>query len=274
MNLTSSSIDQPIFFIRQGVGQPVLLIHGIAASHADWEGLSSELVKAGFEAIALDLPGHGNSGMPEKPDLINLEIVFDTLVEWIRTLKLTTPPFFVGHSLGGYLALEYALHFPEQTRGMVLIDPYYSPFQIPYLVRVGYRENLIFAAARRKIPDRFYDLLVETTSFLNPGRYVLRHDLPQYVRRQMAENFRRASPGIFKLPFTARNLEPYLSQIHSPTLVIYGTRDSTLRPRSFGNLVTHLSHAQGIGIKAGHVPHQSNADETNRTILDFFKKLV
>jgi pimeloyl-ACP methyl ester carboxylesterase len=272
MNKVNTNSFCDIHFVREGNGQPVILVHGIAASLHDWSNLAIELRNAGFETIALDLPGHGDSCKPEGLDLYHLENVFDTMVEWIRNLELETPPILIGHSMGGYLILEYALRYPNQTLGLILIDPFFSPDQIPALVRLGYREEMIGAGARRNVPGWFYDWMVEATSFLNPGRYFLKHDLPQNVRKQMAENYRHAAPGIFKLPFTARNLESYLPNILVPTLVIYGLRDTTLDPRSFERLISLLPKAQGISLKAGHVPHQSNAEETNHFILDFIAR--
>jgi len=151
-------------------------------------------------------------------------------------------------------------------------NPFFSPDQIPALVKLGFREELIGEAARRNVPGWFYEMMVEATSFLNPGRYFLKHDLPQHVRKQMAENYRHAAPGIFKLPFTARNLEPDLPNILIPTLVIYGTRDTTLNPRSIERLINLMPNAEGKGLKTGHVPHQSNPEETLQFILDFIAR--
>jgi triacylglycerol lipase len=272
MNWVNPNSFCEINYFRAGKGQPVVLVHGIAASLHDWSDLASELRDAGLETISLDLPGHGDSCKPVGLDLYHLENVFDTMVEWIRNLGLETPPIIIGHSMGGYLTLEYALRYPELTLGMILINPFFSPNQISTWVRLSYRENMIAAAARRSVPGWFYDWMIDATSFFNPGRYFLKHDLPQPVRRQMAENYRHAAPGIFKLPFTARNLEPYLPNIINPTLVIYGTRDTTLDPRSFARLIKLLPNAEGKSLKAGHVPHQSNPEETNQCIMDFIAK--
>jgi pimeloyl-ACP methyl ester carboxylesterase len=261
-----------INFIRQGQGQPVILVHGIAASLQDWSDLACELRESGLETIALDLPGHGDSCKPDGLDPYHLEILFDTMVEWIRTLELNTPPILIGHSMGGYLILEYALRYPDQTLGLILIDPFFSPDQIPFLVRVGHRKKIISASAHRNLPGWFYGMIVDATSFLNPGRYFLKHDLSQEVRKKMAENYRKAAPGIFRLPFTARNLEPHLPHIVTPTMVIYGIRDTTLDPHSFERLINLLPNAEGKSLKAGHVPHQSNPEETHQLILDFIAR--
>jgi len=272
MNKINPNSFCDINFVRDGKGQPVILVHGIAASLHDWSDLAFQLRDAGMETIALDLPGHGDSCKPEGLDHYHLENVFDTMVVWIRDLELDAPPILIGHSMGGYLILEYALRHPEQTLGLILIDPFFSQNQIPALMRLSYRENMIAAAARRSVPGWFYDWMIDTISLLNPGRYFLKHDLPQPVRRQMADNYRHAAPGIYRLPFTARNLEPYLPNIITPALVIYGTRDTTLDPRSFARLINLLPNAEGKSLKAGHVPHQSNPEETNQCILDFMAR--
>lgn len=273
MNIRKPNDFCNLNFVRTGSGIPVVLIHGIAASLHDWDVLASRLIGEGFETISLDLPGHGDSCKPDQLDLYHIENIFDSLAEWVRTLELSSPPILIGHSLGGYLSLEYALRYPERTRGLVLIDPFYSPDQIPFLMRLGYREDMISAATRRNVPGWFYDFMVEATSFLNPGAYFLKHDLPPEIRRQMAENYKCAAPGIYKLPFTARNLEPYLHKINAPTLLIYGSRDATLKPASFEHLLNQMPNSRGYRLKAGHVPHQSNAMETNRLVVDFVSEL-
>lgn len=251
----------------------MVLIHGIAASLKDWDTLVSRLVTAGFETIVLDLPGHGDSCKPDQLDFYRLDNILDSLVDWMETLDLEQPPVLVGHSLGGYLSLEYALRYPDCIRGLVLINPFYSPDQIPALIRLSYREKRFSAASRRSAPAWFYDFMVEATSFLNPGVYFLKHDLPLETRRQMAENYKRAAPDIFNLPFTARDLKPFLDKINSPVLMIYGSRDNTLNPRTFEQLLTLLPDVRDFALKAGHVPHLSNANETNRLVVDFVSNL-
>lgn len=273
MSKQSLSDSREINYVRAGSGQPVVLIHGIAASLHDWDSLAAQLAENGFETIALDLPGHGESFKPDNIERYRLEIVFDSFVDWIQSLGLSEPVILIGHSLGGYLALEYALRFRDRCLGLVLIDPFYSPEQISFLIRLGYRENLLGAATRRNVPAWFYDMMVDASSFLNPGTYILRHDLPPEVRRQMADNFKRASMGIYNLPFTARNLEPYLPEIDKPVLILYGSRDTTLHPNSFQRMSVLMPRAQVIGLKAGHVPHQSLPHDTNRFILEFISKI-
>src|SRR5512147_1056169 len=107
-----------VYFTSQGEGQPVVLIHGLAASSYDWDKLIPELTSRGCQAIALDLLGHGDSAKPDEPDDYQAEGIYRHLDDWLNDLGLETQPVLVGHSLGGYLSLLYALRNPDKVRGL------------------------------------------------------------------------------------------------------------------------------------------------------------
>ena len=113
------------------------MIHGLAASLHDWDYLLPELVKAGYAGYALDLLGHGDS---PKPDVRGYQVdwLFDHFLFWLESLHFKQPSVLIGHSVGGYLALEFARRFPGQTRGLILIDPVYSLGQFPGFMRFAY----------------------------------------------------------------------------------------------------------------------------------------
>ncbi len=119
-------------FVSQGKGAPVVMIHGLAASLHDWDFLLPELVNAGYSGYALDLLGHGDSPKPQVRGY-RMDWIFDHFLIWFESLHLERPAVLIGHSLGGYIALEFARRYPERTRGLVLVDPFYSLAQLPAL---------------------------------------------------------------------------------------------------------------------------------------------
>jgi pimeloyl-ACP methyl ester carboxylesterase len=258
-----------IAYTRSGAGKPVLLLHGLAASLHDWDALVPELVALGYETTCPDLPGHGHSYKSENLQDYQLENIFDKLLEWIEKLDFQKPMTVIGHSMGGYFSLELAIRHPDLVSKLVLVDPFYEPHQIPLLLRWGYREEILAHALNRTVPDWFYIGMIELTSIFIPGRRFLSHDLPRDVRKQSVENYKLASAGIYKLPLTGRNLEPFVGQINVPTLLVYGSRDQTLAPSSFPKLAALISNVLLKPVKAGHTPHQSNAEEFNRLVIDF-----
>jgi 4,5:9,10-diseco-3-hydroxy-5,9,17-trioxoandrosta-1(10),2-diene-4-oate hydrolase len=258
-------------FVREGNGAPVVMAHGLAASLHDWDEFLPALAVQGYAGYALDLLGHGDSAKPDDLDLYTAENVFAHLRDWVASLALDEPFVFIGHSLGGCMALKYALRFPEQLKALVLVNPFYSVEQLPRALRLFFRRPLFNTALIQMTPYWLFRMLIDLSSLSfgssMPGKYIL----PEAVRIQTALDYKRSSPNIYNIPRTLQDLTCDLLSLTLPTLVVWGENDQTLAPASFPKLVELLPNARGVKLPAGHVPHQSHAKEFNRIVLDFLK---
>ena len=100
-------------------GKPVLLLHGQAFSSKTWVDLGtlSYLAKAGFNVVAVDLPGFGKS---EKiADNVKPEDFLGHLVAALHLEK----PVIVSPSMSGWFSIPYLMQHPEQIRGFVPVAP-------------------------------------------------------------------------------------------------------------------------------------------------------
>ena len=106
-----------IHVLEGGTGQPVLLLHGLKFQAATWEelGTLSQLAGWGFRAIALDMPGFGRSAAHDLEPTAVLERLF-------RHLELDRP-VILGPSMGGRIALEFAIERPADLLGLILVGP-------------------------------------------------------------------------------------------------------------------------------------------------------
>ena len=262
---------QTVNSTREGAGPPIILIHGLAGSMFDWADLLPALVAAGYTVHTLDLLGHGRSFQPKELDQYHVDRVFEHLKGWIDSLELDRPAILVGHSLGGYLALEYALAFPQKVRALVLADAFYTLDQLSLLLRLHYKRPVINLGLISYAPEWLIRIAIEL------GRIVIRngYSAPRSKsgRAQTANDYKRASPGIYNIPSTAHDLTPGLSRIQAPTLVIWGAHDKSLSPESFITLAAALPNAQTVTLDAGHVAHQSHAAEFNEHVLEFLRSL-
>jgi proline iminopeptidase len=100
----------------------VLLLHGgPAATHEYWEACDSYLPAAGIEYYYYDQLGSAYSDQPDDPDLWNIERFVDEVEQVRQALDLHRDNFYlVGHSWGGILAIEYALRFQRNLKGLVI----------------------------------------------------------------------------------------------------------------------------------------------------------
>ena len=259
-------------YVHQGEGPPVIMIHGVAASLHDWDDLLPELAKDGYASYALDLLGHGDSPKLDSR-AYQMDWLFEHFSSWMKSLHLTQPAILIGHSLGGYIAMEYARRVSAWTRGLVLVNPLYSLRQLPALLRRTYRRPHLSGFIVERTPRWLFRMIVDMTSMAMGRRTGVLHSLPERIRAQTALDYTRTAPGVYHVPNTGEDLTPYLPSISLPTLVVWGDRDQTLSPASFPKLVEAMPRAVGKRVHAGHMPHQSNPEEFHQMVKEFLREV-
>ncbi|WP_226674534.1 alpha/beta fold hydrolase [Mesobacillus jeotgali] len=115
--------DIEMSFIDKGKGNPIVLIHGFAGSKDYWEKIIPQLASE-HRVIALDLPGHGESGM--RKDRYSIEDMASTIKDLLEQLGLDQVTMF-GHSLGGYITLAFAELYPQYLKGFSLVHSTANP---------------------------------------------------------------------------------------------------------------------------------------------------
>jgi pimeloyl-ACP methyl ester carboxylesterase len=150
-----------LHYVEQGNGRPVLLLHGNAGFVQDWSAVVPKLA-AHYRVLAFDRPGHGASSRPSArhttPD------VQARLIHAALERLNAECPIVVGFSWGGGLSLIYALQYPGETCGLVLITPRAFPdgatrslaYQLGRTPVLGdmFRHSVMLPIARRIIRDR------------------------------------------------------------------------------------------------------------------------
>jgi 2-succinyl-6-hydroxy-2,4-cyclohexadiene-1-carboxylate synthase len=97
----------------------VVFLHGFAGSARDWERIGDTIERLGLRGMAIDLPGHGDSEVPEDPSRFSIE---ETTRDLCALLELTgiREAHWVGYSMGGRIALYAAAKHPERVRTLVV----------------------------------------------------------------------------------------------------------------------------------------------------------
>jgi len=105
-------------FRKYGSGQPLLILHGLFGQSDNWNTLSKRFGENGFETFTIDQRNHGLS---PHSDIMNYEVMADDIKEFIETHNLKNP-ILLGHSLGGKVAMSFALKYPGVLDKLIVVD--------------------------------------------------------------------------------------------------------------------------------------------------------
>lgn len=135
---------------------PVLLVHGIGHRRQAWGQVPQLLADRGHDVVVVDLPGHGESPGPRRPDGYSMRSSVEQLERLCRDLGINRP-HVVGNSLGGLMALHMASRGNAQS--VVAVSPagFYPPH---HLLVVGTELLAIKAGAR--VPQAIYRRLMSS----------------------------------------------------------------------------------------------------------------
>ncbi|MGY1722104.1 alpha/beta fold hydrolase [Blastococcus sp. SYSU DS0533] len=117
-------LDGPVRYLDLGgpAGAPVLLcVHGLGGSALNW-GLLAPLLSARHRVLAVDLFGHGGSGVPAAPRLDALAADRRLVDRFVREV-VGEPVVLLGHSMGGVVTVLQAAGAPATVRRLVLLSP-------------------------------------------------------------------------------------------------------------------------------------------------------
>ena len=202
------------YFLHEGgrpANPPLVLIHGAGGDHLSWPPEIRRLT--GARVFTLDLPGHGRS---EGPGHQSVSDYADSVIAFLNAAVLSRA-VFIGHALGGAIALTLAIVHPERVAGIGLIS---SGARLPIARTV--LEN----AANPATMNMAVRSLQESMH------------IPEALKGLKDQNYRQVSsirPTLFHGDLIACDqfdLTSRLAEVRAPSLVICGT-DDQLVPRYF-----------------------------------------
>lgn len=108
----------PVFYSDEGKGTPIVLLHGFLENSNMWGNFIPQLTKK-YRVISVDLLGHGQTG--SLGYIHSMEEMADMVSAVLNHLKIMKG-VFIGHSMGGYVALAFAEKYPDQIQGLCLAN--------------------------------------------------------------------------------------------------------------------------------------------------------
>jgi pimeloyl-ACP methyl ester carboxylesterase len=117
-------------YLVGGSGRPLLLVHGLGSRGEDWANLIPQLINSGNHVYALDLLGYGDSDQPRDARYSISQQA--AMVEGFLDSQHLRQVDMAGWSMGGWIAMQVALHQPQRIRRLVLLDSAGLRFQLSF----------------------------------------------------------------------------------------------------------------------------------------------
>jgi pimeloyl-ACP methyl ester carboxylesterase len=249
-------------------GAPVLLVHGWAISAYLWRHNISALAGAGFRVYAADLPGHGLSDAPLAKGSYSLESLADDVAALMDSLELERAAV-VAQSMGGRIALELARR--HRVTRLALFGPVGFGEISPVRDLAPFLPNIPGSLVAMLVPRELVEL-IQRRVYGKIGWFTER-DIDEYWAPTQFPAVVQASLQMLR-EFDWTPVGPsVLSEISTPTLVVFGTLDGTVKPVNTEQLVAALQHGRLEWIEGGgHVVMEESPETINQLLIGFLKQ--
>lgn len=267
------------FYEDAGNGPVVVLIHGHSADLRTWDYQVRPLVEAGFRVIRYDVRGHGRSmvapgGYTWAGYSADLRDLLDRLnVERPITERLDVPAVhLVGLSMGGGIALKFALDNPGRALSLTLVDSALPGFT--YSEEFSAQIEALVEAVRAEGPRAAFERLWLSHPFFDgvrryPERFALVREM--VLSYQAADYREEATAEADEQP----QLIERLPEIKPPALVVVGENDLPDFRLIADILSANLPNARQLAMAdCWHLPPLEKPEEFNEALLRFLQEMA
>lgn len=241
----------PTRVLVAGTGPAIVFVHGTGGSGKVWFNQLRRF-EASYQVIAPDLPGYGETPLPEHIRSID---DYPAFLSALLDAMGIDQAIFAGNSMGGRVSLQLALDQPERVAGLILLNA--SGLTLPGVPTFRVRD-----AAPEEFAARLYYRAAQRTALAERFAHS-----PEQVRAR--ETMLRLTQ-----PPLRQDMQARLGEIQVPTLVIWGEGDQIIPPAYADAFVEGIPGSQLAMIeRAGHVPMIERPGAVNEAIACFLASL-
>lgn len=250
--------DIELHYDEWGRGFPVVAVPGFTETSSMWQ-MQRDAFAAHHRFIVYDARGHGASDAPDDADRYSPELLVDDIAALLDHLG-EPRAHIMGHSLGGAIAMRFALAHPDRTARLVVVNS-----------NSGSAPPEWQAMLRERLPEMARSLRAGGVASLAAS--MINYRLPPGLLAEREREFAALSP--IGLAHTAERVLADVSslarahQIGCPTLLVAGERDREFPERSLW-LAERIADCQRVVIaNAGHGANEHEPELFNQIVLAF-----
>jgi 3-oxoadipate enol-lactonase len=237
-------------------GPKMVLLHGLFMNSDCWKYQLAEF-EPKFHILKLDLRGHGRSTKPVGPFTIRDYV--DDMKKLLEYLQWNSNLYLVGHSLGGMIALVYAVENPEKIKKMVIADSF---------CHVTHDAITDVISRVNNNPLEKFAMGISTRGLKPYNR-----EIAKFIASLLTDHMTKEDCLAATAASAGFTMCKYLKQIKIPTLVLVGKNDITTPVWASGMIHDWMPQSEMVIIpKAAHLTIFDHPTEFNQYTLSFWEK--
>ena len=244
-----------------GSGKTLVLIHGLGANAQTWKNQVPVLSRH-YQVLTWDVRGHGQSDKPAGD--YSVKLFASDLTALISALGIGSI-FVLGHSMGGVIALRFALDFPDLCNAIIISSS---------SAEVNPQATTRWQNIAATILERGIEAIPSDPTRLFSKGFVERNPeiVAEFMTRRLVNDpscYARSALAVSKY-----NYNEELSGIGCPTLIMVGDQDVTAPPGGSVRMSRLIQGSKLIIFKdCGHISYVEQPEIFNRVVLDFLAKV-
>ena len=255
-----------LYYEVMGEGHPLVLIHGGYMDRRMWDDQFAHFAER-YRVIRYDVRGFGKSELPQLPYADRQDL------RALLTALGVEKTYLLGLSLGGEIALDFTLDYPDMVDALILVGspipgyPIEQMFTREQLYQEMARWQPFEEAAKKRDRAAMVDILMQNPTLVPTPDYP---EARERVRRNLSEySFAwvtdRAPRQELEPPTFGR-----LHEIRVPTLIIVGADDHFQLLKSADKFAQDIPNMKRVDIPGTHhMPNMEKPEEFNRAVLGF-----
>ena len=252
-----------VHYVDEGVGTPIILLHGTGASLHTWD-LWAKKLKHKYRVLRITLPGFGLSG-PHSGKKYEIKDYVNFLESFVKQIGIKEF-YLIGNSLGGSIAWLYTSIYDRRVKKLILINSSgFESDEIPFVIRIARNKYLNFLIkklspqflVKKSLKEVFYD-----------DNLISKSIIERYYKLNLREGNREAF--IDRALINYKDHTSSLKKIKSKTLILWGQNDEWINVK-FAQKFKKMIKESRVSImkKTGHIPMEERPFESLKIVEDF-----
>ena len=259
--LVAVPIEMKLFFRELGHGQPLIILHGLFGSSDNWYSLSKVFADY-FRVYVVDQRNHGQSPQVDQHDY---NLLTEDLHDFITAHQIEQP-IIIGHSMGGKVAMNFAIKYPNKLSKLIVVDIMPKSYPVHHdAILQGLNAIRLDKLESRGQADKILSEFVDNAA------------VRQFLLKNLARDDQQKFEWRINIPVLEKNIEEMgvalkaRGKFESKTLFIVGSKSNYFERGDELELEKLFPLYKMATIDAGHWVQAEKPKEFTETVLKFLE---